>query len=66
VLPQLPLRSLIQLRDWSYFDTVSEKGQGDIYSPNRVIETQTRHYDPVHNNVPEPPICLLSRISNRL
>lgn len=48
------------------FETVSEKGQRGAYYADGMIETQTKPYDPSRKNMPESPICLLSRISNIL
>jgi hypothetical protein len=48
------------------FKTVSKKGQRSIYYTNRIIETQTKPYNPLQKNIPKSLICLLSRISNIL
>jgi hypothetical protein len=48
------------------FETVSEKGQRDACHADGMIETQTKPYDLARKNMPESPICLLSRISNIL
>jgi hypothetical protein len=48
------------------FETVSEKGQRGAYYADGMIETQTKPYDPARKDMPESPICLLSRISNIL
>ena len=51
------------------FETVSDK---PIYiyiyinCPDEIIETETEHHAPVRKAMPEPPICLLSRIPNTL
>jgi hypothetical protein len=50
----------------SDFETVSEKRPRDVYCPDAILETQTKHYNLALKNMSESPICLLSRISNIL
>ena len=47
------------------FDTVSERPKY-ISCPNGMIETETEHHTPMRQTMPEPPICLLSQIPDRL